>query len=76
MRKKKDMKWLRYQMRGLCYRSLAYCCGTEKPCPYRDKVLKKLGISYEKFRRLKNLFDKILLEVVTFEKTGKKTRRK
>ena len=69
MRKKKDMKWLRNIMKEeLCFKSLAYCCGLEKHCPMRNRAMRRIGLSPEKYRKLKNLFDKILLEVVTFEK--------
>jgi len=33
--------------------SLVFCCGLEKPCPYRDEALKLLGISKETFRKVK-----------------------
>ena len=68
MRKNRNMCWLRYQMRDTCW-GLAYCCN--KDCPYRNKALKRLGLTPKKYRKLKNLFDKILLEVVSFEKGGK-----
>ena len=36
-----------------CFGHIAYCCGVEKQCPFRDAALVALGISYEEFREMK-----------------------
>jgi len=33
--------------------ALVFCCGLEKPCPYRDEALKLLGISKETYKKVK-----------------------
>jgi len=66
--KKMNMKKLRKLMKNTCFGSISYCCGLEKHCPMRNRAMRRIGLSPEKYRKLKNLFDKILLEVVTFEK--------
>ena len=43
----------------LCFRSLAYCCGLEKKCPYRDTVLAILGISEEEYKEVKKKADEM-----------------
>ncbi len=40
----------------LCFGNLGYCCGLEKPCPFRDAVLEALRISPETYRRMKEDF--------------------
>lgn len=49
-------------MKETCFDSLAFCCGLENPCPDRDKVLKKLGLTKKDFIKLKKQFDKNLFE--------------
>ena len=66
--KKMNMKKLRKLMKNTCFKSLSFCCGFEKYCPVRNRAMRRIGLSPEKYRKLKNLFDKTLLEVVTFEK--------
>ena len=36
-----------------CFGHIAYCCGIEKRCPFRDAALIALGISYDEFREMK-----------------------
>jgi len=44
----------------LCYESLAYCCGLQKPCIFRDTAMALLGISEEEYERLKKELDEKL----------------
>lgn len=41
----------------LCWGSIAYCCGTEKKCPFRDYVLMRLGITHREYEKLKKRWD-------------------
>jgi len=43
---------------------LAYCCGLEKSCFWRDSALQVLGISPSKFREMKAKFTKDLINFV------------
>lgn len=47
-----------------CFLSLAYCCGLEKDCPTRNKVIEMLGLDKKDFVKLKKKFDENLLEVL------------
>jgi len=66
-----SMKKLRKLMKNTCFGSISYCCGLKKPCPMRDKTIKKLGISKKDFVYLKKTFDKLLLFTIN---TGKKQK--
>lgn len=55
-------------MKECCFGSLSYCCGLEKKCPSRDKVMKQLGLKKNDFRKLKQVFDRCLFEVLKCEK--------
>ncbi len=57
---------------GVCYGSLAYCCSFEKKCGYRDKVIKKIGLTRKQFLKLKGDFDKSLFKLLKGGKHGKK----
>ena len=46
--------------------ALAYCCGLEKPCPIRNYALKLLGITPEKYEKVKEAH-KISDEEVCFK---------
>lgn len=43
----------------LCFKTLAYCCGVEKECPSRIRVMKACGISNDEYINLKNRFELI-----------------
>ena len=47
----------------LCFRSLAYCCGLDKPCLMRDTVRAILGIDDATYETLKDEFDKRIKEL-------------
>jgi len=51
-------------MKLTCYGSLAYCCGLEKNCPYRDMVLKLLGISKKEYLELKKSFHEQIITII------------
>ncbi len=53
----------------LCFGSLSFCC--DKECPIRNKVIKDLKLDKKKFYKLKEIFDKNLLDTLIFKK-GKK----
>jgi len=36
-----------------CYGHIAYCCGLEKKCPFRNMALSALGITEEQFKEMK-----------------------
>jgi len=36
-----------------CYGHIAYCCGLDKECPFRNMALSALGITREQFREMK-----------------------
>jgi len=48
----------------LCYKSLAYCCGLQKPCIFRDAARALLGISDEEYVRLKEELDRKFMKNV------------
>jgi len=58
-----------------CYGNIAYCCGIQKKCPFRDVALRALGITLKEYRKKKEekLWD-ILRElgVVEEKSRGKK----
>jgi len=49
-------------MKGTCFKSIAYCCGLDNPCPIRDHVLKELGLNKKDFVKLKKQFDENLFK--------------
>lgn len=52
-----------------CFGSLLWCCKITKPCFYRDQALKEIGLSKEKYMKLKKeLGDNILLELLSYKK--------
>lgn len=56
------MKWekIRETMEQTCFNSLSFCCGLNKPCPVRDKVLKELKISDGNYKEFKKRCDLVL----------------
>ncbi|RLF38078.1 MAG: hypothetical protein DRN00_04830 [Thermoplasmata archaeon] len=48
----------------LCFKSLAYCCGLEKKCPYRDTVLAILGITEEEYLEVKKKADEMFRKII------------
>lgn len=56
---RKDIERL---MQGvLCYGSLSFCCGPSKYCPFRDSVLKVLGLTQEDYKEYKSTCHESLL---------------
>jgi len=51
---------IKQAQKELCYKSLAYCCGLEKPCSHRDKALKALCLDKEDYKMLKEFLDNLL----------------
>lgn len=51
-------------MKETCFGSLAYCCGLEKSCPNRDRVLKKLGLTKKRFVELKKVFNNLIYDIL------------
>lgn len=43
-----------------CYGNLAYCCGTAKPCLFRDTALLSLGITADEFNTKTKWVDELL----------------
>lgn len=58
-----DKKEINKIMKETCYDSLAFCCGLEKNCLFRDKVLKKLGLTRKDFVALKEKFNNNLYDI-------------
>ena len=48
---------IKIAQKELCYKSLAYCCGLEKPCYDRNKAIKELGLTKKEYKILKDNFD-------------------
>ena len=44
--------------KDLCFKSLAFCCGLEKKCDIRNKVMRKLGITIKEYKKLKREMDR------------------
>jgi predicted metal-binding transcription factor (methanogenesis marker protein 9) len=55
---------IRRAMRPTCFSSLAYCCGLEKQCLWRDSALQALKISPSRFKEMKDKFTKELIDSV------------
>ncbi len=55
-----------------CYGNIAYCCGIQKKCPFRDAALRALGITLKEYRKKKEekLWD-ILRELGVVEDKAK-----
>jgi predicted metal-binding transcription factor (methanogenesis marker protein 9) len=59
-------------MEETCFGSISYCCGCDKKCITRDSVIKKLGITKEEYKKLKEKFDYELFKILK-KKTLAKT---
>ncbi len=68
-----DKKQINEIMEETCFESLAYCCSLEKNCPFRDSVLKKLGLTKKDFVALKEKFNNNLYDLIKMKggKNGK-----
>jgi predicted metal-binding transcription factor (methanogenesis marker protein 9) len=47
-------------MAGCCFKSIVYCCGLAKHCPYRDQAIVNLGMTKKDYLRFKMMMDKQL----------------
>lgn len=52
----------------LCFKTLAYCCGVDKPCPNRIRVMNALGISNEEYIKIKEDFEIKFREIAYIKK--------
>ena len=48
----------------LCYKNIAYCCGIEKDCYWRDIVLFIIGISKENYKNWKEEVGKNFIKAI------------
>jgi len=47
-------------MKVLCFNHLAYCCGVDHKCGYRDELLKALGLTEDDYARYKRRCENLL----------------
>lgn len=52
----------------LCYGSLAYCCGADKVCGFRDSLLETIGMTEEQYRYYKEGCEGLLWMYLDYKK--------
>ena len=51
-------------MEVLCFKHLAFCCGAEKKCGYRDSLLEALGLGKAEYIEYKRRCERLLWRVL------------
>ncbi|MBU0893906.1 MAG: hypothetical protein KKB88_00515 [Nanoarchaeota archaeon] len=59
-----DKREIKKIMKETCWGSLSFCCDFSKKCESRDNVIRKLNLGISDIKKLKENFDRELLELL------------